>query len=114
MAKFLVVDDDPVRQLTMSRVLAQTDHVEATAGNGHKALARFERGAFVMTSVRSHSLNSTSEPDYPTMAARPGRVSALPKPFKPGTLLTTASDCLASAGKQAAPPRSGHDVISNS
>jgi DNA-binding NtrC family response regulator len=113
-AKILVVEDDRVMQLTMSRVLAQAGHVEATAGNRQKALVRLESGAFIMISGRSHTLNSTSEPDYLTMATRLGAVSALPKPFKPGTLLTMASDCLASAGKQAAPPRSGHDVVSNS
>ncbi|MGJ5182075.1 response regulator [Bradyrhizobium oligotrophicum] len=144
MAKILVVDDDPVMQLTVQRVLEQGGHVVALAGDGQKALTRFESESFdlvildifmpgmdgletmrlilkrtpgvpiIMTSGRPHTPNPMSEPDYLTMATKLGAVSALPKPFKPATLLTMVSDCLASAGKQAVPPRPGQDAIPNS
>jgi CheY-like chemotaxis protein len=143
-AKILVVDDDPVIQMTLQRVLEQGSHVVAVAGDGQKALARFDSDSFdlvildifmpgmdgleamrlilkrrpdvpiIMTSGRPDTPNSISEPDYLTMATKLGAVSALPKPFKPATLLALVSDCLASAGNKAAPPRPGHDAIPNS
>nr|WP_283814311.1 response regulator [Bradyrhizobium aeschynomenes] len=143
-AKILVVDDDPVMQLTIQRVLEHAGHAVGIAGDGQKALARFGSERFdlvvldifmpgmdgleamrmilkqtpgvpiIMTSGRSHAPNSVSEPDYLTMATKLGAVSALPKPFKPATLLAMVSDCLASAGKPSAPPRPGNDAVPNS
>ncbi|MGJ4890818.1 response regulator [Bradyrhizobium sp. HKCCYLR20261] len=144
MAKLLVVDDDPLMQLTMQRVLEQHGHVVASASDGRKALARLDTEDFdlvildifmpgmdgleamrmilkrkpsvpiIMTSGRPDTPNATSEPDYLTMATKLGAVSALPKPFKPAALLTMVSDCLASAGKPTAPPGPGRDAVPNS
>ncbi|CCD91805.1 response regulator receiver (CheY-like protein) [Bradyrhizobium sp. ORS 375] len=144
MAKILVVDDDPVMQLTIQRVLEHAGHAVATAGDGRKALARVEHESFdlvildifmpgmdgleamrmilrrapdipiLMTSGRPQTSSSISEPDYLTMATKLGAVSALPKPFKPAALLAMVSDCLASAGKQVDRPRPGPDAIPNS
>nr|WP_041757933.1 response regulator [Bradyrhizobium sp. ORS 278] len=144
MANILVVDDDPVMQLTIQRVLERAGHAVATAGDGQKALARFERESFdlvildifmpgmdgleamrmilqrapgvpiLMTSGRPQTASSISEPDYLTMATKLGAVSALPKPFKPADLVTMVSDCLASAGNPAERPRPGHDAVPNS
>ncbi|MGY3448813.1 response regulator [Bradyrhizobium sp. USDA 4353] len=144
MAKILVVDDDPVMQLTIQRVLERDGHVVTAAGDGQKALSRFNEESFdlvvldifmpgmdgleamrlilkrspsvpiIMTSGRPQTPSSVAEPDYLTMATKLGAVSALPKPFKPATLLTMVSDCLAAAGKQTASPRPDHDAPPNS
>ncbi len=143
-AKILVVDDDPLMQLTIQRVLERAGHVVGIAGDGQKALVRFKSESFdlvildifmpgmdgleamrmilkqtpgvpiIMTSGRPHTPTSMSEPDYLAMATKLGAVSALPKPFKPAALLTMVSDCLASAGDQAIRPRPGHDAVPNS
>ncbi|MGJ4948335.1 response regulator [Bradyrhizobium sp. HKCCYLS20291] len=143
MAKILVVDDDPVMQMTIERLLEQGSHAVSVASDGQKALARFAEEKFdlvvmdifmpgmdgletmrlmlkqapdtpiLMTSGRSHTPNAMAEPDYLTMATKLGAVSALPKPFKPASLLAMVSDCLERAGKTAAPSRPGPDAISN-
>jgi CheY-like chemotaxis protein len=69
----------------------------------------------IMTSGRSHVPDdSTAEPDYLTMATKLGAISALPKPFKPATLLRMVADCLTSAGQPAASSRPDHDAIPTS
>jgi len=143
-AKILVVDDDRVMQMTFQHVLAQGGHVLTLADDGRQALARFQTDRFdlvildvfmprmdgleamrlilkiapdvpiIMTSGRPDIPNSISIPDYLTMATKLGAVTALPKPFKPATLLSMVSDCLAAAGKKAAPSRSDSDAIPNS
>ena len=137
MAKILVVDDDPVMRMTIQRLLEQGSHTVVSASDGQNAVSRFQNESFdlvildifmpgmdgleamrlmlkqkpdvpiIMTSGRPHTPNSISEPDYLTMATKLGAVTALPKPFKPATLLAKAADCLARAGRTAAPPRSG-------
>ncbi|MDU6378417.1 MAG: response regulator, partial [Bradyrhizobium sp.] len=42
MAKILVVDDDPVMQMTIQRLLQQAGHAVTVADDGQKAIARFQ------------------------------------------------------------------------
>jgi CheY-like chemotaxis protein len=144
LAKILVVDDDPVMQVTVRRVLEPAGHVVVVADDGAKGLARFQAESFdllvldifmpgmdgfetmrrilerrpdmpiIMTSGRSHTPDSIQEPDYLTMALKLGAVSALPKPFRPVALLTMVADCLASANSLAAQSRPNRNAIPNS
>jgi CheY-like chemotaxis protein len=128
LAKILVVDDDPVMQLTIRRVLEKAGHLVTVAEDGAKGFATFQSEGFdlmlldifmpgmdgfetmrrileqrpdlpiIMTSGRANTPDSMQEPDYLKMALKLGAVSALPKPFKPAHLLTMVADCLASAG----------------
>jgi CheY-like chemotaxis protein len=131
-AKILVVDDDPVMQVTVRRVLEQAGHSVAVAEDGAKGFARFRAESFdlllldifmpgmdgfetmrhilerqpdlpiIMTSGRPRTPDSIQEPDYLKMALKLGAVSALPKPFKPTALLRMVTDCLASANPRLA------------
>ena len=144
MAKILVVDDDPVMQVTVRRVLEQAGHVVAVAEDGAKGLARFQAEDFdlllldifmpgmdgfetmrrilerqpdlpiIMISGRPQTPESIQEPDYLTMALKLGAVSILPKPFRPMALLTMVADCLASATALAAQSRSSRNAVPNS
>jgi CheY-like chemotaxis protein len=143
-AKILVVDDDPVMQMTIRHVLEQSGYAVTVAEDGRKGLAKFRAEAFdllvldifmpgmdgletmrlilkqrpgvpiIMTSGRPQTPDSIAEPDYLAMATKLGAVSALPKPFKPATLLRMVADCLTSAGQPAAPSRPDHDAIPTS
>jgi CheY-like chemotaxis protein len=143
-AKLLVVDDDPVMQMTIRMLLEQAGHEVAVAADGRKGLARFQAEAFdlllldifmpgmdgletmrlilkqrpgvpiIMTSGRPHTPNSTAEPDYLAMATKLGAVSALPKPFKPAALLAIVADCLASTEHSPIRPKPPRDAIPNS
>ena len=144
MAKILVVDDDPVMQMTVQRVLEQAGHAVVAAEDGAKGLARFQAEGFdllvldifmpgmdgfetmrrvlqqqpdlpiIMTSGRPNTPESMQEPDYLTMATKLGAVEALPKPFKPAALLAMVADCLASASPASAQSRPDRNAISNS
>jgi CheY-like chemotaxis protein len=46
LAKILVVDDDPVMQMTVAHVLQQAGHAVVAAGDGAKGLARFQAERF--------------------------------------------------------------------
>jgi CheY-like chemotaxis protein len=138
------VDDDPVMQMTVQRVLERAGHSVIVAGDGAKGLAKFQAATFdllvldifmpgmdgfetmrrvlrqrpdlpiIMTSGRPRTPESMQEPDYLTMATKLGAVQALPKPFKPAALLAMVSDCLASASPSTSRSRPDRDVISNS
>jgi CheY-like chemotaxis protein len=144
LAKILVVDDDPVMQLTVRRVLEQAGHAVSVAEDGSKGFARSQAEAFdlllldifmpgmdgfetmrrilkrqpdlpiIMISGRPHTPDLIQEPDYLTMALKLGAVSALPKPFKPAELLTMVADCLASASQPVPSPRPNRDALPNS
>jgi CheY-like chemotaxis protein len=144
LAKILVVDDDPVMQMTVQRVLEQAGHAVVVAEDGAKGLARFQAEAFdllildifmpgmdgfetmrrvlqqrpslpiIMTSGRPHTPESMQEPDYLTMATKLGAVQALPKPFKPAALLAMVADCLTSVSSSTTQSRPDRDAISNS
>src|SRR5690242_18733574 len=92
LAKILVVDDDPVMQMTVRRVLEQAGHAVVVAEDGAKGLARFQTEGFdllvldifmpgmdgfetmrrvlqqqpelpiIMTSGRAHTAESIQEP----------------------------------------------------
>lgn len=141
MANILVVDDDLVIQLTIQRVLERAGHVVTVANDGQKALAKFRSERFdllvldifmpgmdgletmrlilkehpqlpiVMTSGRPQTPAAAQEPDYLTMAMKLGAVSALPKPFKPATLLSQVADALAAASHAAGGSKPGHDAL---
>jgi len=143
-AKLLVVDDDPVMQMTIRALLEQAGHAVAVASDGRKGLARFQAEAFdlllldifmpgmdgletmrlilkqrpdvpiIMTSGRAHTPNSTAEPDYLAMATKLGAISALSKPFKPAALLAMVADCLAATERSTAPSKPPHDAVPNS
>ncbi len=137
MAKILVADDDPVMRMTIERLLERGSHTVISAGDGQSAVNRVRSERFdlvildifmpgmdgleamrlilkhrpdvpiIMTSGRPTTPNSISEPDYLTIATKLGPVSALPKPFKPATLLAKVAECLAFAAGTSAPPRPG-------
>jgi CheY-like chemotaxis protein len=144
LAKILVVDDDPVMQMTVQRVLEQVGHAVVAAEDGAKGLARLRAEGFdllvldifmpgmdgfetmrrvlqqqpdlpiIMTSGRPNTPESMQEPDYLTMATKLGAVEALPKPFKPAALLAMVADRLASASPSSAQSRPDRNAISNS
>lgn len=144
MAKILVVDDDPVMQMTVQRVLEQVGHAVVAAEDGAKGLARLRAEGFdllvldifmpgmdgfetmrrvlqqqpdlpiIMTSGRPNTPESMQEPDYLTMATKLGAVEALPKPFNPAALLAMVADRLASASPSSAQSRPDRNAISNS
>jgi CheY-like chemotaxis protein len=144
LAKILVVDDDPVMQMTVQRVLEQAGHAVVVAEDGAKGLARFQTEGFdllvldifmpgmdgfetmrrvlqqrpelpiIMTSGRSHTPESMQEPDYLTMATKLGAIRALPKPFKPAALVAMVADCLASVSPSSAQSRPDRNAVPNS
>jgi CheY-like chemotaxis protein len=143
LAKILVVDDDPVMQMTVRRVLEQAGHVVTVAEDGSKGFALSNTESFdlllldifmpgmdgfetmrrilerrpdlpiIMTSGRPRTPDSIQEPDYLTMALKLGAVSILPKPYKPTQLLKMVADCLASANLPTAPSRPNRDALPN-
>jgi CheY-like chemotaxis protein len=143
LAKILVVDDDPVMQLTARRLLEHAGHAVAVAEDGIKGLAQAQAESFdllvldifmpgmdgfetmrrvlerrpdlpiIITSGRSQVPSLVQEPDYMAMALKLGAVSALPKPFKPAQLLATVADCLASANQPIAPFRPDRNALPN-
>jgi CheY-like chemotaxis protein len=142
--KILVVDDDPVMQMTVQRVLEQAGHAVIVAEDGAKGLARFQSEGFdllvldifmsgmdgfetnrrvlqqrpelpiIMTSGRPHAPESMQEPDYLTMATKLGAVQALPKPLKPASLVAMVAGCLASASPPSAQSRPDRNAVPNS
>jgi CheY-like chemotaxis protein len=144
LAKILVVDDDPVTQVTVRRVLEQAGHAVVVTDDGAEGLARFRAETFdlvipdifmpsmdgfetmrrvlqqrpdlliIMTSGRPSVPESMQEPDYLTMATKLGAVHALPKPFKPAALLAMVADCLAQVSPSLAQSRPDRDAVPNS
>lgn len=142
MAKILVVDDDPVMQMTIRLLLERAGYSIVVADDGHKGLAEFRTGLFdlvcldifmptmdgletmrllreqrpevpiIAMSGRPMTPESTMEPDFLAMATKLGAVRGLVKPFKPAVLLETVADCVAAATKPPARPASDGDVAS--
>ena len=124
MARILIVDDEPAVQATIRLILERAGHSVVTAGDGRNGLASFAAAAFdllfldifmpgmdgleTMRRVRQQQplipiiiisgnltpSDSTSSPDFLSMATRLGAVRSLQKPFKPADLLAAVADCL--------------------
>ena len=142
MAKILVVDDDPVMQMTVRLLLERAGHSVIVADDGCKGLAEFKTGHFdlvfldifmptmdgletmklvrelrpatpiIAMSGRPVMPDSGSEPDFLAMATRLGAARSLPKPFRPAALLATLAECLAEAREPSAQPAPDSDVAS--
>jgi len=140
MARILVVDDDPVMQMTIRLFLERAGYSVVVADDGRKGLAAFKTGHFdlvlldifmptmdgleamklvrelrpkipiIAMSCRPATPDSGSEPDFLAMATKLGAVRSLPKPFKPAVLLAAVADCLAAATEPPAQPASDRDV----
>jgi CheY-like chemotaxis protein len=123
-ARILIVDDEPAVQVTIRLLLERAGHSVVTAGDGRNGLAIFAAEAFdllfldifmpgmdgleTMRRVRQQQplipiiiisgnltpSDSTSGPDFLSMATRLGAVRSLQKPFKPAELLATVAGCL--------------------
>jgi CheY-like chemotaxis protein len=123
-ARILIVDDEPAVQVTIRLILERAGHSVVTAGDGRNGLAIFAAAAFdllfldifmpgmdgleTMRRVRQQQplipiiiisgnltpSDSTSGPDFLSMATRLGAVRSLQKPFKPADLLAAVADCL--------------------
>ena len=127
MAKILVVDDDSAVQATIRLILERAGHDVVVAGDGRKGLAIFESGNFdllfldifmpgmdgletmrlvhqqqplipiIVISGNPVTWDSTTGPDFLTMAIKLGAVCSLQKPFKPAALLAAVAGCLEAA-----------------
>ena len=134
MAKILIVDDDGAVQATIRLLLERAGHTVVAANDGRTGLAIFEAEDFdlvfldifipgmdgletmrlvhkqqpltpiIAISGRPIASDSTSDPDFLTMAIKLGAVSSLQKPFKPATLLAAVAGCLEAAKRP--PPSS--------
>ena len=117
MAKILIVDDDHAVQATIKLLLERAGHSVVVASDGRKGLAIFESERFdllfldifmpgmdgletmrvvhqrqplipiIVISGRPIPADSSTGPDFLTMATKLGAVSSLQKPFKPAALL---------------------------
>ena len=127
MAKILIVDDDSAVQMTIKLLLERAGHSVVAAGDGRKGLAIFESEQFdllfldifmpgmdgfetmrlvrqqqplipiIVISGKPIPADSSTGPDFLTMATKLGAVSSLQKPFKPAALLEAVASCLEAA-----------------
>jgi CheY-like chemotaxis protein len=140
--EILVVDDDPVMQMTVRLLLERAGHSIVIADDGRKGLAEFKTEHFdlvfldifmptmdgletmklvrdlrptipiIAMSGRPVTPDWGSEPDFLAMAIKLGAVRSLPQPFKPAALLATLAECLAAAREPLAQPTPDSDVAS--
>jgi CheY-like chemotaxis protein len=124
LAKILIVDDDSAVQMTIKLLLERAGHSVVVASDGRKGLAQFESDQFdllfldifmpgmdgfetmrlvrqkqphvpiIVISGKPVSVDSSTGPDFLTMATKLGAVSSLQKPFKPAALLAAVASCL--------------------
>ena len=142
MAKILVIDDDSAVLATIRLLLERAGHSVVVAEDGRKGLAIFEAGDFdllfldifmpgmdgletmrlvhqqrpltpvIVISGRPLPSDSSSGPDFLTMATRLGAVSSLQKPFKPAALLAAVAGCLEAAKGRSASSIAASDIAS--
>jgi CheY-like chemotaxis protein len=142
LAKILVIDDDSAVLATIRLLLERAGHSVVVAEDGRKGLAIFEAGDFdllfldifmpgmdgletmrlvhqqrpltpvIVISGRPLPSDSSSGPDFLTMATRLGAVSSLQKPFKPAALLAAVAGCLEAAKGRSASSIAASDIAS--
>jgi CheY-like chemotaxis protein len=142
LAKILVIDDDSAVLATLRLLLERAGHSVVIAEDGRKGLAIFEADDFdllfldifmpgmdgletmrlvhlqrpltpvIVISGRPLPSDSSSGPDFLTMAIRLGAVSSLQKPFKPAALLATVAGCLEAAKGRSASSIAASDIAS--
>jgi len=142
LAKILVIDDDSAVLATIRLLLERAGHSVVVAKDGRKGLAIFEAGDFdllfldifmpgmdgletmrlvhqqrpqtpvIVISGRPLPSDSSSGPDFLTMAIRLGAVSGLQKPFKPAALLAAVAGCLEAAKGRSASSIAAGDIAS--
>jgi DNA-binding response OmpR family regulator len=121
-AKILVVDDDPVMQMTV-RLLSERAGHGGVADDGRKDFAEFKTGHFDLVFLDYHADNGRTGDRGPgwrtataipviAMSGRLGAVRSLPEPFKPPALPATVAECLVTATKPPAQPTSDSNVAS--
>ena len=120
-AKFLVVDDDPLVRATVAATLQRAKHAVLQAGDGEQALKVLDRepvdivvsdilmpeidGIGLILALRKRHPQfkiiamsgggRTGNTDYLRMAAELGASRILPKPFTPAQLLQAVDEVLA-------------------
>jgi CheY-like chemotaxis protein len=127
LAKILIVDDDSAVQMTIKLLLERAGHSVVVASDGRKGLAILESEQFdllfldifmpgmdgfetmrlvrqqqplvpiIVISGKPVPADSSTGPDFLTMATKLGAVSSLQKPFKPAALLAAVASCLEAA-----------------
>ena len=142
MARILIVDDDTAVQATIQLLLERAGHSVVVAGDGRKGLAIFESGEFdllfldifmpgmdgletmrlihqrqplipiIVISGNPVTWDSSSGPDFLTMATKLGAVSSLQKPFKPAALLGAVAGCFDAAKRQSSSSLPAGEVAS--
>jgi CheY-like chemotaxis protein len=130
LAKILIVDDDVAVQATIRLLLERAGHSVVVADDGRKGLAIFETGKFdllfldifmpgmdgletmrlvhqqqplipvIVISGNPVTWDSSSGPDFLTMATKLGAIRSLQKPFKPAALLAAVAASLEAAQRQ--------------
>jgi CheY-like chemotaxis protein len=141
LAEILVVDDDPLMQVSVRHVLEQAGHAVAMADctkgfgglgpkpsaclllndfmpemDGFETMRRIPKRhpdlPIIMTFGRHGTPDLVTEPDNLTRALKRA-VSALPRPFRPAQLLMMIADCLASANPPTSESRPDRNALPN-
>jgi CheY-like chemotaxis protein len=139
-AKILIVDDDSAVQAAIRLLLERSGHSVVAAADGRKGLAIFEAGDFdllfldifmpgmdgfetmrrvhqqrplipiIVISGNAVTWDTSTGPNFLTMATMLGAVTSLQKPFKPAALLAAVAACLEAAKRQSPLPVSADEV----
>ena len=137
LAKILIVDDDHAVQTALRLLLERAGHRVVVANDGREGLDLIAAGGFdllfldifmpgmdgfetmllvrlqqpaipiIAMSGRPMPSDSSSGPDFLTMATKLGAVTSLRNPFAPATLLATVAACLEAANRPSSPNAAG-------